>query len=46
MLEGLMEEEADIFLQENPTLVSLYEIDGVREAEPFQYSADAKAVVV
>jgi hypothetical protein len=35
MLEGLMEEEADIFLQENPTLVSLFEIDVVKEAESF-----------
>jgi predicted RecB family endonuclease len=46
MLEGLMEEEADVFLQENPTLVSLYEIDVVKEEEPFQYSADAEATVV
>jgi hypothetical protein len=27
MLEGLTEEEADTFLQENSTLVPLYEID-------------------
>jgi hypothetical protein len=46
MLEGLTEEEADVFLQENPTLVSLYEIDMVKEAAPFQYSADAEAAVV
>jgi Asp-tRNA(Asn)/Glu-tRNA(Gln) amidotransferase B subunit len=43
MLEGLTKEEADTFLQENPTLMSLYEID---EAEPYQYAADADAVVV
>jgi hypothetical protein len=33
MLEGLTEEEVDTFLQENPTLVPLYEIDLVKEAE-------------
>jgi hypothetical protein len=44
ILEGLMEEEADTFLQENPTLVPLYEIDVVKEAEPYQYSADAAVV--
>jgi hypothetical protein len=38
MLEGLTEEEADTFLQENPTLVPLYEIDVVKEAEPYQIS--------
>jgi hypothetical protein len=41
MLEGLMEEEADTFLQENPTLVPLYEIDVVKEAEPYQISDEA-----
>jgi hypothetical protein len=41
MLEGLTEEKADTFLQENPTLVPLYEIDIVKEAEPYQYSDDA-----
>jgi hypothetical protein len=46
ILEGLTEEKADVFLQENPTLVSLYEIDMVKEAGPFQYFADAEAAVV
>jgi hypothetical protein len=35
MLEGLTEEEADTFLQENPTLVPLYEIDVIKEAKPY-----------
>jgi hypothetical protein len=35
MLEGLREEEADTFLQENPTLEPLYEINVVKEAEPY-----------
>jgi hypothetical protein len=38
MLEGLTDEEVDTFLQENPTLVPLYEIDVVKEAEPYQCS--------
>jgi hypothetical protein len=33
MLEGLTEEEADTFLQEIATLVPLYEINIVKEAE-------------
>jgi hypothetical protein len=44
MLEGLIEEEADTFLQENPTLVPLYEIDIVKEAEPYQISEEAAIV--
>jgi hypothetical protein len=44
MLEGLTEEEADTFLQENPTLVPLYEIDVVKEAEPYQLSEEAAIV--
>jgi hypothetical protein len=40
MLEGLTEEEADTFLQENPTIVPLYEIDVVQEAEPYQLLRD------
>jgi hypothetical protein len=44
MLEGLTEEEIDTFLQENPTLVPLYEIDVVKQAEPYQYSANATVV--
>jgi hypothetical protein len=44
MLEGLTKEEADTFLQENPTLVPLYEIDVVKEAESYQYSAEAAVV--
>jgi hypothetical protein len=44
MLEGLTEEEADTFLQENPTLVPLYEIDVVKEAEPYQISAEVAIV--
>jgi hypothetical protein len=35
MLEGLMEEKSVVFLQENPTQVSLYNINVVKEAEPF-----------
>jgi hypothetical protein len=35
MLEGLTEEEANVFVQENLTLVSLSEIDVVKEAKPF-----------
>jgi hypothetical protein len=41
MLEGLTEEEANTFLHENSTLVPLYEIDVVKEAEPYQYSNEA-----
>jgi hypothetical protein len=44
MLEALTEEEADTFLQENPTLVPLYEIDAVKEAEPYQISDEAVIV--
>jgi hypothetical protein len=44
MLEGLTEEETDTFLQENPTLVPLYEIDVVKEAEPYQFSEEAAIV--
>jgi hypothetical protein len=44
MLEGLTEEEADTFLQENLTLVPLYEIDVVKEAEPYQLSKEAAIV--
>jgi hypothetical protein len=44
MLEGLTEEEADTFLLKNPTLVPLYKIDVVKEAEPYQIS-DEPAVV-
>jgi hypothetical protein len=44
MLEGLTEEEADNFLQENPTLVPLYEIDVIKEAEPYQNSEEAAIV--
>jgi hypothetical protein len=44
MLEGLTEEEADTFLQENPTLVPLYEIDVVKEAEPYQITDEAAIV--
>jgi hypothetical protein len=43
-LEGLTEEEADTFLQENPTLVPLYEIDVVKEAEPYQLTEEAAIV--
>jgi hypothetical protein len=44
MLEGLTEEEADTFLQENPTLVALYKIDIVKEAEPYQTSKEVAIV--
>jgi hypothetical protein len=44
MMEGLTEEEADTFLQENPTLVPLYEIDVIKEAEPYQISDEAAIV--
>jgi hypothetical protein len=44
MLEGLTEEEADTFLQENPTVVPLYEIDVVKEAKPYQISDEATIV--
>jgi hypothetical protein len=44
MLEGLTEEEADTFLQENPTLVPLYEIDVVKEAEPYQLTEEAAII--
>jgi hypothetical protein len=46
MLDSLMEKEADIFLQENPTPLSVYEIDVVKEVEPYHYFADADAVIV
>jgi hypothetical protein len=38
------EEEADTFLQENPSLVPLYEIDVVKEAEPYQLTEEAALV--
>jgi hypothetical protein len=44
MLEGLTEEEADTFLQENPTLVPLYEINVVKEAEHYQLTEEAVIV--
>jgi hypothetical protein len=44
MLEGLTEEEAETFLQENPTLVLLYEIDVVKEAAPYQISDEAAVI--
>jgi hypothetical protein len=44
MLEGLTEEEADTLLQENLTLVPLYEIDVVKEARPYQTSEEAAVV--
>jgi hypothetical protein len=44
MLEGLTEEEADTFLQENPTQVPLYEIDVVKEAASYQISDEAAIV--
>jgi hypothetical protein len=44
MLAGLTEEEAETFLLENPTLVPLYEIDVVKEAEPYQYSEEAAVI--
>jgi hypothetical protein len=44
MLEGLTKEEADTFLQENPTLVPLNEIDVVKKAEPYQISDEAAIV--
>jgi hypothetical protein len=44
MLEGLTEEEADTFLQENPTLVPLYEIDVVKEEEPYQLTEEVAIV--
>jgi hypothetical protein len=46
MLEGLTEEEANTFLQENPTLVPLYEIDVVKKVESYQYSTDANEAVI
>jgi hypothetical protein len=44
MLEGFTEEEADTFLLENPTLVPLYEIDVVKEAEPYELMEEAATV--
>jgi hypothetical protein len=44
MLEGLTKEEADTFLQEIPTLMPLYEIDVVKEAEPYQLMEEAAIV--
>jgi hypothetical protein len=35
MLKGLMEEEATSYFSENPAIVPLYEIDIVKEAEPY-----------
>jgi hypothetical protein len=46
MLDGLTEKEADTFLLENPTLVPLYEIDVVKEVEPYQYLDEAAVVEV
>jgi hypothetical protein len=45
MLDGLTEEEADTIVQENPTLVSFYEIDVVKEAGPYQISDEAAIFV-
>jgi hypothetical protein len=44
MLEGLTEEEANTFLQENPTPIFVYEIGVMKEVEPYQYFVDAAAV--
>jgi hypothetical protein len=44
MLEGLTEEEADTFLQGNPTLVPPYEIDVIKEADPYQLTEEAAIV--
>jgi hypothetical protein len=44
MLEGLTEEDADTFLQENLTLVPLHEIDVVKQTEPYQISDEAAIV--
>jgi hypothetical protein len=44
MLEDFTEEEADTFLQENPTLVLLYEIDVIKEVEPYQLTEEAAIV--
>jgi hypothetical protein len=46
MLEVLKKEEVETYLQENPTLVSLYEIDVVKEVGPYQQLADTDATIV
>jgi hypothetical protein len=44
MLEGLTEEEAGSFLQENPTLAPLYEIEVVKDSKPYQLTEEAAIV--
>jgi hypothetical protein len=46
MIEGLTEEEAEIYLQENLTLVYLSEIDVIMEAEPYSQLVDMDATIV
>jgi hypothetical protein len=46
MLEGLMEEEATTYFSENPTIVPLYEIDIIKEAEPYQVGDDTEEGVI
>jgi hypothetical protein len=40
MLEGLTEEEATTYFSENPAIVPLYEIDIIKEAEPYYIGDD------
>jgi hypothetical protein len=46
MLEGLTEEEATTYFFENPTIVPLYEIDVVKEAEPYEARVDTDKGVI
>jgi hypothetical protein len=46
MLEGLTEEEATSYFSENPTIVPLYEIDIIKEAEPYQVGDDTEEGVI
>jgi hypothetical protein len=46
MLEGLMEEEATTYFSDNLTIVPLYEIDIVKEAEPYQVGTDTDEGII
>jgi hypothetical protein len=46
MLEGPTEEEATSYFSENLTIVPLYEIDVVNEAEPYEAKVDTDEGVI
>jgi hypothetical protein len=46
ILEGLTEEEATTYFSKNPAIVPLYEIDIVKEAEPYQVGPDTNEGII